>query len=99
MIARHWCGVARPDRVDAYLDYLRNETFPAVRKLPGFVRATIFRRTVPRGVELLVVSEWESVDAIRAFAGADAETAVVPHNVREMMVDYDRVARHYETVD
>jgi heme-degrading monooxygenase HmoA len=96
MVFRHWSGIARPDTVDAYLDYLRNQTFPAVGRLPGFVRATIYRRTVPRGIEILVVSEWQSVDAIRAFAGPDAETAVVPGNVHDMLVDYDRVARHYE---
>jgi heme-degrading monooxygenase HmoA len=49
-------------------------------------------------VEFLVITTWESLDAIRAFAGAELETAVVPALVRDMMVEFDPVARHYEVL-
>ena len=98
MISRQWRGVARPIFADAYVEHLETETFPAIRKLPGFVAASILRRPVPEGIEFLIVTTWASVEAIRGFAGADAETAVVPPKVRDMMVDYDRVVRHYEIV-
>jgi len=58
----------------------------------------ILRRNLPDGVEFLVVTDWASVEAIRAFAGMDAETAVVPQKVHDMMVDYDRSVRHYEVL-
>jgi hypothetical protein len=43
--------------------------------------------------------DWESLEAIRAFAGPDAETAVVPENVQTMMLEYDRRVRHYQVVE
>jgi heme-degrading monooxygenase HmoA len=96
MISRHWRGLAKPAFAEAYVEHLQTETFPALRKLPGFVSASILRRVVPEGVEFLIVTDWVSIDAIRAFAGSNAETAVVPQKVHEMMVDYDRIVRHYE---
>ena len=99
MIARQWRGVAWADRADAYVAHLRTDTFPAIRKLPGFVSASILRRTIAGGVEFLIVTQWASLDSIRAFAGAGVEKAVVPQNVHEMMVEFDEVVRHYEVVE
>jgi len=99
MIARHWRGLAKADRADAYVTHLREETFPAIRKLPGFKSAAILRRDVTEGVEFLIVTTWDSLDAIRAFAGANIDAAVVPEKAQQMMVDYDRVVRHFEVIE
>jgi hypothetical protein len=53
---------------------------------------------VPNGVEFLVVTQWASIEAVRAFAGAEVESAVVPEKVQDMMVTYDRAVRHYEVL-
>jgi heme-degrading monooxygenase HmoA len=98
VISRHWRGLAKLAFAEAYVEHLQAETFPAIRKLPGFVSASIMRRSVPEGVEFLIVTNWASLESIRAFAGSDPETAVVPQKVHEMMVDYDRVVRHYEVL-
>lgn len=50
-------------------------------------------------VEFLVVTCWDSMEAIEAFAGPDPDVAVVPEKVQEMMVEYDRFAGHYEVVE
>jgi len=99
MISRQWRGLARPERARDYEAHLLAETFPALHKLTGFEGASILRRNVADGVEFLIATEWASIDSIRAFAGANVETAVVPENVHAMMIDYDRVVRHYELVD
>jgi heme-degrading monooxygenase HmoA len=96
MISRHWRGLAKAEFAQAYVEHLQTETFPAIRKLRGFVGAEILRRDVPKGVEFLVVTRWASMDSIRAFAGDEVDTAVVPAKVDAMMVDYERVVRHYE---
>src|SRR5262245_46487793 len=96
MISRHWRGLCAPSRAEAYLAHLRRETLPALMTIPGFVRASVLRRDLPGGVEFQVVTVWESLDAIKAFAGPDAETAVVPDVVQAMMIEYDRRATHYE---
>jgi heme-degrading monooxygenase HmoA len=99
MISRQWRGLAKPDCSQAYADHLRGETFPAIRQLPGFLRASILRRTLREGVEYLVVTEWANLEAIRQFAGDDVERAVVPPAVREMMLEYDHVVGHYEIIE
>jgi heme-degrading monooxygenase HmoA len=99
MVSRHWHGVAKAACADAYADHLRQETLPGLRQLPGFVGASVLRRAVASGVEFLVITQWNSLEAIRAFAGADVQAAVVPAKVQDMMIEYDRIARHYELVD
>ena len=98
MISRRWRGLAKHAFAEAYVEHLQTETFPAIRKLDGFVSASILRRSVPEGTEFLVVTCWSSVESIRAFAGVQAETAVVPQKVHDMMIDYDRTVRHYEVI-
>jgi hypothetical protein len=99
MISRHWRGLARIDAAAAYESHLRTETLPALRLISGFVDAAMLRRVLPRGIEFLVVTRWESMVAIESFAGVDVEAAVVPENVRAMMLEYDQRVRHYEVVE
>ena len=98
MISRQWRGLAKPDLAEAYVEHLRTETFPALTRLSGFVSASILRRVIPEGIEFLIVTHWASLESIRGFAGSDPETAVVPAKVREMMIEFDQVVRHYEVV-
>lgn len=100
MISRHWRALARTDRAHEYIVHLQRSTFPALRALPGFLGATIHRRDQSEGVEFIVITLWESAEAIRAFsAGDEVEVAVVPPEVREMMLEYDLRARHYRVID
>jgi heme-degrading monooxygenase HmoA len=96
MISRHWRGLCRREHADDYIEHLRTGTFPALEDIPGFVSASILRRAVATGVEFLIITQWQSLAAIHAFAGSKAEAAVVPAKVQEMMIEYDREARHYE---
>jgi len=98
MISRQWRGLAKRAQAQAYVEHLRTDTFPQLRKLAGFVDASILRRDVDGGVEFLVQTRWESLDSIRKFAGEDVDTAVVPEEVQRMMIEYDRRARHYEEI-
>jgi len=99
MVARHWRGLARPSRAGDYVEHLRRETFPQLRKIPGFIDVSLLRRGLDRGVEFLIVTRWSSIVAIRQFAGKDAEAAVVPPQVQEMMIEYDRTVRHYDVIE
>ena len=99
MIARHWRGLVRRDRAAAYVEHLQSETLPQLVQLAGFLDAKVLRRDLSEGAEFLVVTIWESIDSIRAFAGNDVESAVVPPKARDMMIEYDRKARHYEVID
>lgn len=99
MISRQWRGLARPSRAGEYIEHLRQETFPQLRRIEGFVDAAILQRRVGPGVEFLVVTRWVSPDAIRRFAGANLVAAVVPAEVQAMMIEYDSTVRHYDIVE
>jgi heme-degrading monooxygenase HmoA len=99
VISRQWRGLAQPDQAQNYLKHLRTETFPTVRKLPGFVSTSVLSRRLENGIEFLIVTQWESLDAIAQFAGADLEAAVVPAKATAMMIEYDRRVRHFEVIE
>jgi len=99
VISRQWRGLARSNQAQNYVQHLRSETFPALRRIPGFVDASILSRSLADGVEFIVVTRWRSLDAIIRFAGVDAEAAVVPAQVAAMMIDYDQRATHFEVVE
>ncbi|MEP7247230.1 MAG: antibiotic biosynthesis monooxygenase [Gammaproteobacteria bacterium] len=98
MIARHWRGLAHPQSADAYIEHLRAETFPGLSRIGGFLGASLLRRSEARGVEFLVITHWESLDAISQFSGDDPALAVVPEYVRTLMIEYDDRAKHYEVI-
>jgi hypothetical protein len=96
MIARHWKGVAKPELAGAYEMHLLHETFPSLLKMEGFIKAFILKRHVAAGIEFLIITQWDSLLSIKAFAGKDIEISVVPQKVRDMMVHWDDKAFHYE---
>lgn len=98
-LCRLWRAVAKAQRADDYVAHLRAETIPALERIDGFVDLRILRRDADEGVEFLIVTEWTSIDAIRAFAGDDVDRAVVPERVDAMLIGYERVVRHYTAVD
>jgi len=98
VIARHWRGLARMNQAQNYVEHLRTDTFPALRLLPGFIGASILSRQSGDGIEFLVVTQWCALDDIARFSGTDLEAAVVPAEVAQMMIDYDRRVKHYEVI-
>ena len=99
MISRQWRGLAHPNRAQDYVRHLRTETFPELRTIPGFVDASILCRQFGAGIEFLIITRWDSMDALARFSGSDPEAAVVPAKAAEMMVEYDRRATHFEVVE
>ena len=95
MISRQWNGIAKPGLADAYVKHLEHETFVSLAKLPGFIRASILRREIGDMTEFQIVTEWESLDSIRAFAGADISVAVVPEAARALLSSFDDHVLHY----
>jgi heme-degrading monooxygenase HmoA len=96
MISRHWKGTTKPGLAETYIQHLKSEIFPKLQAIPGFLSASILRRDVSNVSEFQVVTLWESLSAIRSFAGDDHETAVVPEAARAMILRFDRRVEHYE---
>lgn len=72
MISRHWKGIAKHEKADSYMDHLKNDTFPKLSKIGGFIEASILSRPVEQGTEFLIITVWESMEAIRDFAGENS---------------------------
>src|SRR5262245_14546478 len=98
MIARIWHGYARPEHADAYESMLKPEVLPGISKVKGYRGAYVLRRNAGEEVEFITVLFWDSLDDIRAVAGADYERAVVPDERRRVLSRYDAVAAHYQVV-
>ena len=98
-ISRHWRGIAKPEKTEDYIHHLRKDTFPELARIEGFIKASILRRPIREGTEFLIVTTWQSIEAIRKFAGESASTAVVSPSVQAMMVEYDREVAHYEILE
>ena len=98
MISRVWHGWTTPDKADAYEALLKNEIFTGIRnrQIAGFKEIQLFRRNIDAEVEFVTVMWFESLDAVRAFAGEDYELAVVPPKARELLSRFDARSQHYE---
>ena len=96
MIVRIWRGRATSANADAYHHHVTTTVFPALTGIPGHRGAYLLRREMDGEVEFLAVTLWESLEAVRAFAGEDAEVAVVEPEARAVLSDFDEFVRHYE---
>ena len=98
MIARVWRGWTTPEHDDSYESHLRPELLPGLSKVKGFAGSHLLRRTVNDEVEFTTIIFWDSLDAVRAVAGPDYETAVIPEERKQFLKRYDAKAAHYEVV-
>ena len=98
MIARVWRGTALPERADQYVEHLQRSVLPELYQIEGFRGAYVLRRDLHNGVEFTVQTLWESMDAIRRFAGENVEAAVVAPAARPLFREFDSTATHYEIV-
>ena len=96
MIARMWHGSTRPADADRYVAHLRHTVIPELSSIAGYRGIQVLRRVQGERVEFLVMTLWESMDAIRGFAGQDIDVAVVTREAQALLSDYDRHAAHYE---
>jgi heme-degrading monooxygenase HmoA len=99
MIVRAWRGRAASDNPLAYPTHFRESVLPELRHIAGFLGASLLRTDRPEGIEFLVLTRWQSLDAIRAFAGAALGSAVVEPGAVAALVDYDKTVTHYEVVE
>jgi heme-degrading monooxygenase HmoA len=99
MIIREWRGRARRSRADAYPRHFRERVISELRQVPGFIGAQLARRDLEGEVEFLVLTQWQSMDTIRAFAGTEVEKAVVEPGAAAALVEFDERVRHYEVVE
>ena len=100
MISRIWHGWTTRENAAAYEALLKSEILPgiSIRGIGGLEGAHLLRRDVPEGVEFVTILWFDTLGAVREFAGEDYEAAVVPENARRLLTRFDARSQHYETV-
>jgi len=98
VIARTWRGAVRAEDADAYLEYLEATGLKEYRDIPGNRGVLALRRIEGERCEYLIVSLWDSLDAVERFAGEDLEQAVFYPEDDRFLVDRALTSTHYEVV-
>jgi len=101
MICRIWHGWTTPDNADAYERLLRSEIFQGIRErgIAGFRGIELVRRDEAGICEFATLMWFEDLDAVRTFAGADYEAAVVPPKARALLSRFDARSAHYRVIE
>ena len=95
LVAREWRGRVAPARADEYYQYLLGGV-TKIRSIPGSLGVEVMRRNEAGAVEYVVISYWESREAIKAYAGQDIEK---PHHLpkdRELLLELPTRVLHYD---
>lgn len=96
MIARIWTGTVRQEDSDAYAMYMRQTGVAAYAETSGNRGVWMLRRDVADHTEFVMFTLWDSLDAVKKFAGEDYETAVFYPEDERFLIERDSLASHYE---
>ncbi|MDX2203431.1 MAG: antibiotic biosynthesis monooxygenase [Hyphomicrobiaceae bacterium] len=99
MVIREWRAVAEPGSVQGYRQHFHSKVLPQLRQIAGFAGAHLAQRRRDDAIELLVLTRWQSLDAIRAFAGDDPEVAIVEPEAAAVLIAFDGHVRHYDVIE
>lgn len=100
MISRIWHGWTTHDNAAAYQSLLETEILPGIasRRIKGYKGAHLLRRDLEHEVEFVTILWFESLAAVREFAGEEHSVAVVPVKARALLSRFDDVSAHYRTI-
>ncbi len=96
MIARIWRGITRADKADAYLEYLAETGLRDYANTSGSRGVTVLRRIQGEHCEIMLISLWDSMDAVRAFAGENPDRSVYYPEDHHYLLDMEPLVRHYD---
>ena len=93
-----WRGWTASEQADAYGRFLLADLFPSLRTIPGFLGGDVLRRPDGHEVAFVTLTRFDSLDAVRAFAGDNYEVAALEPEALALLSRYDHQAVHFDTV-
>ncbi len=99
MIARIWRGITLADKADAYIAYLHDTGLKDYAATPGNRGVNVLRRLQGEHCEIMLISLWDSMDAVRAFAGENADRSVYYPDDENYLLEMEPLVRHYDVTD
>jgi len=98
LILRMWRAHTSPEKVGTYVQHATQKVFPALQTIAGHRGAYLLHRAVGGAIEIVVLTLWESMQAVRRFAGTEPDKAVVEPEARAALTDFDESVTHFEVV-
>jgi len=101
MISRVWHGWTNRDNADAYEELLRLEIFSSIakRSIQGYQGIHLLRCESEDEVEFVTIMWFDTIDAVKTFAGEEYEIAVVPPEARKLLSRFDKKSTHYHVLE
>lgn len=99
MIARIWRGWTKPADAAEYAEYIRKTGLAAYRATPGNRGAYILQRDEGDRTEVITLSFWDSLEAVKSFAGDEVEGAVFYPEDDRYLVERELTVRHYRVTE
>ena len=99
MIARIWRGTTAEERADEYVAYLRRTGLSDYVKTPGNHGVSMLVRRHDGRADFTLISYWESMEHVKAFAGDDPEVAVFYPEDDDFLIDRETTVTHHEVVE
>jgi len=95
MIARHWRGWTRPENADAYEALLKNKVLPSLSAVTGYLGGYVLRSDDRDETEFVVINFFDSLEAVKRFAGPDFTVAVFEPEAKALLSRIEPTAKHY----
>lgn len=99
MIARIWRGITQKDKADDYLAYLQETGLKDYAATPGNRGVSVLRREQGEHCEIVLISFWDSMDAVRAFAGENPDKSVYYPEDEQYLLQMEPLVRHYAVAE
>lgn len=99
MITRIWHGRTSIQHADLYLHFLLNAGTKDYRKTTGNISIKVWKREEKDFCHFYTVTEWESLDAVKRFAGEDYQKAVYYPEDDGILLEFEEHVLHYESYD
>lgn len=96
MLARYWRGWTRPTDADSYEKLLIQTVLPGLKHVEGYKGGYVLREDGPQESEFVVVNFFDSLEAVRRFAGPEYNIPVFEPEARKLLSRIEPVARHYD---
>jgi heme-degrading monooxygenase HmoA len=98
MISRIWHGCTTFENADTYERLLKEEIYTGIkdRNIKGLKGFHMLRRDTEHETEYVTIMWFDSLDAVKEFAGPEYENAVVPEEAQKVLSRFDNKSQHYE---
>ena len=98
-ITRIWHGTTKAEHADEYLNYVEATGMKEYRQVKGNLSAKLLRRVDGNICHFLTVTEWDSYESIKQFAGENYQLAKYYPGDKDFLLSFEEVVVHYETFE